>query len=212
MSELFREVDEALREDRAKALWRRYGVMAISGVAAVILGTSAYVLWQRYDASQRHDRTVAFAEALALAEQDPNAGAAALSAVAGLGGHQATLAVMAEAGLLAREGATAAAAGLYRQVAGDSDSPETWRQLALLLAVGLEADGGDPAALTAELEPLMADDSAWRYSARELAGVLAMRAGDVARAQALFGALAQDAQAPPGVRARAAELVDFLDG
>lgn len=211
MSEIFREVDEALREDRAKLLWRRYGRAFVAAAIAVVLATAAYIFWQRYQVSRMQERSVALAEALVLAQGDLRSGAAALDASAALGGRQATLAAMIEAGLRARIGETSVAADLYRQVAGDADSAEPWRDLALLQAIGLEADSGDPQALAAELEPLLADDSALRYSARELSGVLAMQAGDPARARTVFTDLSQDPEAPPGVRARAAEMAELLD-
>lgn len=211
MSEIFREVDEALREDRAKLLWRRYGRTFIAAAIAVVIGTAAYVFWQRYEASRMQERSVALAEALALAQQDLRSGAAALDASAALGGSQATLAAMIEAGLRARIGETSVAAGLYRQVAGDADTAGPWRDLALLQAIGLEADGGDPQALAAELSPLLTDDNALRHSARELSGVLAMQAGDLGRARTIFTDLSQDAEAPPGVRTRAAEMAELLD-
>ncbi|HRQ81072.1 MAG TPA: hypothetical protein PKZ97_08130, partial [Azospirillaceae bacterium] len=56
------------------------------------------------------------------------------------------------------------------------------------------------------LAPLLAPANPWRFQAKELAGVLAARAGDRAKAQSYFQQLADDAQAPAGVRARATDL------
>jgi hypothetical protein len=65
---------------------------------------------------------------------------------------------------------------------------------------------GDPGQLRARLQPLTADGSAWRHSARELTALLDLRTGDRAAAGKLFSQLAADPAAPAGVRNRATEL------
>ena len=52
----------------------------------------------------------------------------------------------------------------------------------------------------------MTETSPWRFSAREMSAVLAARAGDKDKARTLFQQLADDSQAPAGVRSRAADL------
>jgi hypothetical protein len=69
-----------------------------------------------------------------------------------------------------------------------------------------QVETGDPAALRARLLPLAGAESPWRFSAREIDGLLAARAGDAQAAAQRFRELADDPQAPPGVRSRAAEL------
>ena len=66
-----------------------------------------------------------------------------------------------------------------------------------------------PAQLTAKLQPLTADTSPWRFSARELTAMLAARAGDTEKARTLYKQLADDQQAPSGVRGRAADLASL---
>lgn len=211
MTDLFREVDEAIRQDRAKALWDKYGALFIGVAVALVLATAAYVLWQNHQASRNQELTTALAAALGTAQRDPQAGAAALAALAGRAqGGQAMLAQFYEAGLRAQQGDRETAALIYRQMAGNAALDRAWRDLALLLAVLHEADRGDPAALSAELQPLTADDQPWRYTARELTALLALRQGDPTRARELLRALSQDVETPTGVRNRAAELTALL--
>ena len=66
------------------------------------------------------------------------------------------------------------------------------------------------AALEKRLEPLMAGTSPWRFSARELAGLLAKRSGDTAKAKKLFSGLADDRRGPQGIRNRAREMLSIL--
>ena len=114
-----------------------------------------------------------------------------------------------EAGLRVRSGDRAAAVGLYDALASDPSVAVLYRNLAALLAVQLQVNDGDPKVLEDRLGPLTVDASPWRYTARELSGLLAARTGDIARAKTLFQQLADDNGAPAGLRARAAELAAF---
>ena len=65
----------------------------------------------------------------------------------------------------------------------------------------------DPAESQARLEPLLADDNPFRFSARELSALVALHAGDKTKARELFKALSEDQAAPSGVRDRAQEML-----
>ncbi len=211
MTDAFREIEEAIREDRAKALWRRYGGLVIALAVALVLGVVGYTLWYNYRQAQAHEQTTRLAVELVRADAAPAATAAALLAFAAqAGAGRATLARFHAAGLRAGAGDRAGAVALYRELAADPAVDDLWRDLARLMAVLHEVDSGDPAALTAELQPLIADGNPWRYSARELTGLLALRQDDRARARELFAELAQNPGTPAGMRSRAAEISALL--
>jgi hypothetical protein len=106
----------------------------------------------------------------------------------------------------------AEAAKLYDALAADTKIAPELRDLAHLLKVMQLLDSGDPAALSGELAPLSAEDNPWRFSARELDALLAIRSGDTARATDLLTKLSDDATTPAPIRARAAELIAALKG
>jgi hypothetical protein len=207
MSEIFREVDEALREDRAKDLWQKYGNLAISIAAAVILSTAAYVFWGDYTRSRDQELTGTLLAALEDSQSDP---LLAIDELAALGAdasdRQGVIARLHEAALRAESGDAQAAIDVYRMLAEDKSVPDAWRDLARLLAVLHSLDSGEPEQLADDLRPLTAEDSPWRYNARELTGLLALRQGDVEEARQIFELLVADPLAPPGIRARAEEL------
>ena len=62
------------------------------------------------------------------------------------------------------------------------------------------------------LAPLIRDDNAYRYSARELQALVSYRAGDVDGALSQLRALSDDPDAPPGLRQRSAEMITALGG
>lgn len=120
-------------------------------------------------------------------------------------GH-AMLARFYAAGTQAKTGDVAAAVAAYDQIAADAALEPVYRDLAALLAVLHQVETGDPAALRARLAPLLEPANPWRFTAKELTALLAVRTGDKAQARTLFDELAQDPVAPLGVRGRAADL------
>ena len=213
MADVFREVDEALREDRARTIWKRYGTLIISAALVIVMSTAGFVFWRNYQANQNAQYTAALVSAIAIAEDEPQAAMDALAGIADeAGSDHAMLAQFYEAGLHAKDGDVEAALLLYGRIAEDGAVDEMWRQLATLLSVMHRIDSDDPAGLEAELAPLMVDANPWRHSARELAGVLALRRDDRDRAVELFGGLAADPATPEGVRGRASDMLAWLEG
>ena len=209
---LLREVDEELKKERYAELWKQYGNYVIGAALAVVLGVGGLQGWSVYQAGQREAEGERFAQAMALAQagRPEEAGVAFASLAGDADAGYATLARLQAAALRARQGDTGGAVDIYDAIAGDSAIDELYRDLAVLLAVMHQLDTGEPAALTARLEPLSADDNPWRYSAMEFTALLAERAGDSRRAREIFTRLGDDPEAPAGLRARARELLSFL--
>jgi hypothetical protein len=211
MADVFREVEEAIREDRMQKLWRRYGTVILAGVLAIVVAVAGWVFWQSWSASQRQAETAELAAALALAQQDPDGGATALLAIAEeAGGGRATLARLYRAGYLAEAGDREGAVAAYRGIAGDGAVPDLWRDFARLMVVLHDLDAEEPGVLAATLEPLTEPGNPWRFSAQELSGLVALRQGAPERARDVFTRLAADPEAPAPVRDRAAELSVLL--
>ncbi|WP_188259294.1 tetratricopeptide repeat protein [Azospirillum tabaci] len=207
MSDIFREVDEDLRRDRMERVFKRYGGIMLAAALAVVAATGGTVAWRNWQQSQKQSETTALAAALSQAAQGPDKGVEALAAFAGKADPgMAALAQLNAAALLAREGKTAEAVAVYDKLSGNAGAGAVYRELAALLSVMHQLESGAPAQLQARLQPLTADNSPWRFSAREMSAVLAARAGDKDRARTLFQQLADDSQAPAGVRSRAADL------
>lgn len=209
MADIFDEIEEDLRKERAKKLWDRYGWIVLVVAGGIILGVAGWRGWQWYEHRQASQAAERFLAAAAAADRGEAAAAAAgfaeLSREAPSGYR--VLARLREAGLKARQGATAEAVALYETLAGDAAVPPLYRDLAALLAVLHQVDSGDPRALADRLAPLAAPGAAFRYSAMELQAVLAERRGDRVEARRLLEALAEDRAAPDGVRRRAGEML-----
>ena len=211
---LFREVDEEVRRDRFEALGKRYGKYIGGGVTLAVLLAVAVVLWLQFQERkglETGDRFSAAAQLVGDGELEQAVDEfAALAETAGAGYRM--LARLRQAALLIDLGDTDDAIAVYEEVAADSSVDRVYRDLAVLLSVTHQADDGDPATLTDLLADLNDDANPWRFSARELIGVIAIRSGDTQRARDVFAELSGDLDAPPGVRSRAAELLAALGG
>lgn len=209
MSDIFREVDEDLRRDKAQKVWKRFGPVIIAVAVLIVLATAGYTLWQRSQIAQERERTAILTRATEAVTGEgaptPQAIEELSAAAAQLQGDHATLARLYEAGALVRAGRPADAVAVYDSISGSAGDP-LLRDVAALLSVLHQVDSGDPVQLQSRLAPLTRADSPWRWSAQELAGLLAIRAGDTARAAELFQGLAADPATPAGIRARATEL------
>ena len=212
MGDIFQEVDEEVRRDRLNKLWKDYGSYIIVGAVAIVLGTTAAVGWREYIEQRKEVDSDRFVAASDFADDGKHAEAAAafraLSGEAGKG--YALFARFRTADALKDSGDVEGAVQAFEEIASDNAVDDLYRGLATLLAIMHKIDDSAPEALRARLMPLLASEGAWRHSARELSGALALRTGDKELAKTEFQKLADDLLAPPGTRGRAAEILQIL--
>ncbi|MCK8784747.1 tetratricopeptide repeat protein [Roseomonas sp. NAR14] len=216
MADIFDEVEEDLRAERAKRILRRYGWAVLALLLLVLAGLAGWQVWQ----GRRTQGAEAGAEAFLAATRETEAQGADLRAAADrfatLAGTATEgyriLAGLRAAALKDETGQHEAALALYERLAGDADADPLYRELASLMWVVHSLDTGDPAALEARLAPLTRADGPWRASAQEAAALVAIRRGDTASARRTLQALSGDVTAPAGVRDRAGKLLSGLEG
>ncbi len=217
MSDIFDEINEDLRAERAQALLRRYGGLLAGLCVLAILGVGAYQGWKYYQARQTARQAELYLGAMRIADgPDGTQRQAALPDFAKLAqdgnpGYR-TLSRLREAALKADAGDGAAASALWNAVAGDTAADPLLRDLANLEWAMHQIDGGDPEAVAARLAPLAQGNNPWHSLAQEQQGLLAMRQGKTDAARDIFKRLGQDVAAPDGVRGRANGLLTQLGG
>lgn len=202
---IFREIDEELRSDRMRALWRRFGPFVIGAAVAIVVLVAANEGWSWYTKSRSASASEELYAALEAADRGDLAGAQAqLDALVsnGSGGYP-VLAEFRKAALLAEEGDVAAAVSAYDALANSQSNPRM-RELALLLAANLLVDHGTLADVELRIATIATDDNHMRRVARELLGLAQYRAGDAAAAQASFEAVLNDPLAQTSIRNRMA--------
>ncbi len=214
MSDIFQEVEEDLRAERARKLAQKWGGVAIAAGLLVLAATGGWQAWRWYEAREAATAAGTFLALHRGTEQQGADLANAASGFAALGqsapGGYRTLARLRAAALKAETGDLPAAIALWEEVSRDSAADPLYRDLATLLGVTHALDRGDPAQLAARLGPLLAEGHPWRASAREAAALLALRRGEREEARRLLEALAADQAAPAGLRERAQRVAAGL--
>lgn len=205
---IFREVDEELRSDRMRALWRRIGPFVIGAAVAIVAVVAVNEGWAWYSGSQSARSSDELYAALASADKDDLAAAQAeldTLAANGSGGYP-VLAEFAKASLLAKSGDAAGAVAAYDGLA-NSQSNVRLRELALLQAAAILVDTGTLADVEARIGTIATDDNPMRRVARELIGLAQYKAGDAEAAKASFEAVLNDPLAQDGIRNRVAYYI-----
>ncbi|MEQ8357102.1 MAG: tetratricopeptide repeat protein [Kiloniellaceae bacterium] len=214
MADIFKEVDEDLRRDKATEWWKRNSLFIYAVAAVVVIGVAGYQGWRSYDLNQRGARSDSYAAAAQQLEAGDSAGARnalrALSDPSGSGYE--LLAALTEARLAAEAGDSEAATRIWQQIASESPSSEALRQLGTLFAAMRQMKDGDAARLRGELLNLATPEAPYRFTALELLAALALREGDKAAAREHLIKITDDPAAPSGSRSRAAELLASLPG
>jgi len=212
LADIFQEVDEELRRDKATEYWTRYGRYFIAAVVFVVVATASYVGWKEYRLRQQTAYGEEFSVALSLIEEKkPTDALDVLNALADdASTGYATLARFRAAAVKTGEGDRDGAAAIYDAIAKDGSVDTLYATLADLYYAMSMLETADPEALVKRLEPLLAQSSPWRFSAREFVALLELRKGDKAKALENYTLLADDPQTPAGARARAAEMLRAL--
>jgi len=207
-----REVDEELQRDRMAQLWKRYGALAIGVVLVVVAATAGKVGWDAWQARQMEQQGAAFAAAEAALERNDLAAAADqfASLAATQRGDAGALARLREARARIAAGDSEAGLALLDTLAGDTRIDAVLRDYAAVTAAQRRLGHADPVTLRAELRARMADDAPFRHSAREIAALAALEAGDEPGAIETLQQLQADIATPDAMRRRAGELLATL--
>lgn len=204
MSELLREIEEDLRNERLQKLWQRFGKVMVGVSVSVVVVTIAYVIWQ----DQHFAKQTSLTARLMKGAEQSNAGQykeaiAAFEALANdTSGDYRTIVLLhkAKAEKLANHVDTAGKT--YSQVIsegkGNFDNPY------IALASVLAANDKDTATAPQQ-------GTAFYYTRSEWHGWQLVTAGKATEAKTVFSALAQNMEAPSSLRERASLVSAHLD-
>lgn len=212
MPDIFDEVDQDLRAERARDLLRRYWIFAVAAMVLIVLGIASWEGWQWRQGRLSERAATDFIAAAAFADALPPTGDTSKTAEAvahfraiaarAPAGYR-TLARLRAAGLLLRSGDLPGAEAEWDAVAADGAAPHIFRELANLQWAQHAVDAGDPAAVEARLLPLTQSDSTFHALALETRALLSLRQGKADAARDTLRNLAIDPLATAPIRDRA---------
>ena len=202
---LLREVEEELRRERLEKIWKEYGTYVLAAAAAVVFGVLGFKYWESHRLAAAQESGARYEDALILLNDKKDGSAEKeFEKIAGDGaGGYRSLAQLQLGGALAKQGKKAEALATYETLANDAGADPLLREFAKIQAAGLRLGEADFTEMENRLTPLMADNSPWRYSARELLGLAAYKAGKTTEARTLLTPLFIDQSTPQSISERA---------
>jgi hypothetical protein len=213
VADIFQEVDEDLRRDKAVAFWQKYQNHLIGIALIAIAATAAVSGWRAYRQHQIETDGAAYLAALQTLDHDQKAALPQFEALAKDGGGFAVLARFQQADQTLQGGDKAKAAELFSAIAGDGSVDKALKDLAAVQGALVLLDLGKPGDAAKLVEPLAGDNQPYRYSALDIQAQAALAGGDRKKAKDIFTQLKQLGalpSAPQGVEARAEIMLDRL--
>lgn len=207
MADIFDEIDEELKRDRAQVLWAKYGKYVISAAAAVVLVVGAS---QGYNAWNKRQVEMA-AETYQAALNADDVGGALEAGLSSLTGGYAMLAKFRLAAELAEAGDVVAAEQAYLALSTESGLDPLYQQAAVMLSVMVAVDTGDIADLQNRLSGLTSAAGAWQALALEVSAGLDLRAGNRASAKTKIDQVLALPEVPNDLRQRAQRMALVLE-
>ncbi len=209
---LVREINEEIRREQFAKFWDRYGVIALVGVSLFIGSILGFQYWQSSKLATAQEFGAKYQQALELAAENKNEDATKLlmqiekDAPKGY----AVLARLKLAAGQAEAGKTTEAVKTYEAIINDGGADQLLADYARLQAASLRVGEADWTEMQNRLNDLTGDESAWRFSARELLGLAALRAGKLDAARQPLRQLLADRATPRAMRARATIMMGMI--
>lgn len=211
MTDIFSEIEEDIRKDRAKRIWSRFGRYIIGGALLLVALVAAWRGWEIYTTSQARAAGDRFEDAVALLDSDEEAGLTALQEISNAGPDgYAALARFRSASALASADDFDGAMTSLRSIVDDASVNPLLQDVARIRLGYLLLDHGDASEIEGLLIELSDTTNPFSHSAREIRAFAAMRAGNKDQAQALFLELVGDFNSPEPIRSRARVALDVL--
>ena len=211
MSDVFREVDEEVRQDRiALALTRNWGWILLAALL-IVAGDGSWRIYEYYTVQNEEASGGHYLDALRLDRDGKTGEAKTVLDELGRSGTPG-YALLARFRSAAQLGASNAADGAkaFDALAADPKVDAALQDVARLRAATLLLDTSDLKATQARLQSLADANSAMRNPARELLALAAIKADDFAAAGPPLDAILADPTAPMSTRQRAQALLGLV--
>jgi hypothetical protein len=164
MSDIFREVDEALQQDKMLKIWKEYKTTIIAAIAVLIVSSALTTTYHSWNNSRNASETARLIQAI----DSKNAEQELSNIIKDTRKNHAAIGTFIAAGLALEDGKQAEAADLYLKAAESRKTPRDLRDLARILYVQ-NANSPSPDVL----KPLLSNTkSPWIWHARIEAATL----------------------------------------
>ena len=207
-----KEVDENLRRDRMTDFFKSYGKWVALGVVLFLAAVGGWIYWQeqrKREASEQSEQLHSLLTDLAAGRTQTVPQRVAQLETSHSDVVRAS-AMLTDAAVALEQNNRSAAIAKYRELAGDKDIAEPFRDVATVRLTALEFDTIKPEEVVTRLQPMAKAGHPWFGSAGEMTALALMKQNKNAEAGRLFAAIAADNQVPSSIRSRAVQVAGTL--
>ncbi|MGN7439330.1 MAG: tetratricopeptide repeat protein [Alcanivorax sp.] len=181
MSDLFTEVDEAMKQERIEQLWQKYGGFLIGLIAVLILGTAANEGYKGWKTNQNTAQTNMYLDA---AQSKQDAAQNIVETAPELNTKLRGFALLNAAGMALNDGDTEFALSTYKQIAADESLDPLSVFMARHMIASIDTAMSTEQKINEYAALSTADNNPWKYHAHlELALLKADKNQDFASAR-----------------------------
>lgn len=183
-----REVNEEIRQEKAKALWGSYGPYLILAAVLLVLATGVYQIYNHWQTSKAGRIGDTFLVSLDLAnEHNFDEALNKLDDVEKSAfGDYSYLSLLRQASIFMEQGDAAKAVAGFDKIADNKDAPEILKKIAKIRAAYILVDTGSFNDVEKRVKDLANDVDPTRIMAREALGLSAYKAGKMDDARYYF--------------------------
>ncbi len=207
MSDIFQEIDEELRQDKAARLWKAYGKYLVTLAIFIILAIASYRFIEHKNEKNREETS----ELYELASEAGRTGdeRAAIELFSDerfdVSIGYAIISKLKKAALTKSNNDLEGLEIVLKEIITNKEIPLYLRDLARLKLLASDSDNN-----ISQLDSLIEEEGPWKFLALELKGGIELEDGNIKEARSIFKELANDANTPSNLRRRASEILKAL--
>lgn len=205
------EVDEDVKNDNMKEIWKRYGVLI---VAIVVIAVSAAVSFDRirmWKVAQNQRRTQEYMAAAQL-QQSPEDTMAALQKISQNNqGIYSDFAKMQMANLLLTQNKTEEALNVLENLINDKQVNTEVKHIAVVKLATYKVDLMSKKELEKLLAPVMEENSSWMPIAQDLLALSAIKEGDLETARIIYENVLKIKDLPESFKSKVQDMLSALN-
>ena len=212
MSDIFQEVDEELREEKYKSIWRKYKYYVVGGLIIFILGIAINAFWKDYSLKEINNRSEKFFEAIETAQEDKAGAITLLEEFAKKeknAEYNVLIAKFTEAAIRRSEKDFNGALEIYEILANNKIS-NFYADYAKLSSVEMLFALNNKKDARTKLDEIVASSSELKFIAMEYLGYLEVNEGNISKARTIFKNLVEEAGVSVNMKNRSNEVLSIL--
>ena len=205
-----REVDEDVKNDNFKELWKKYGAYI---VAFVVIAVTAAVCFDRvklWKIQQNQLRTENYMAAAQLKENPEETLAALQKISTDEDNIFADFAKLQIANVLLTQEKNDEALATLQALADDKNADKAVRDVALIKLASYKVDTVSKAELEQLLQPILAEETSWTPLANDLLAIAAIKEGDIETAKEIYGKILKTKDLPEEFKTKIQDMLTSI--